>query len=78
MITPAIRNRKIEMTKGWAEASPILVAVEADDHKKANSTPAKRSFHSFDFILLGCVMFLVVVFKIYCLNRIIIQRFYCG
>ncbi|MEN9906926.1 MAG: hypothetical protein RLZZ540_67 [Bacteroidota bacterium] len=64
MIAPAIKNRKIEITKGWAEASPILVAVEADDHKKANSIPVKRSFHSFDFILLESDMAFVVVFKI--------------
>lgn len=64
MIVPAIRNRKIAITKGWAEISPILVAVEADDHKKANSMPASRSFHSFNLILLENVMHFVVVFKI--------------
>ena len=31
---------KIEITKGWAACNPILVAVEADAHKKANNIPA--------------------------------------
>lgn len=72
MIAPAIRNRKIEITKGCAVCSPILVAVDADAHKKANTIPMKMSFHSLDLAVLGSGMTLAVVFKISGLNRIII------
>lgn len=59
-----MRNRKIEITKGCAESSPILVAVDADAHKKAKAIPIKRSFHSLDLTVVACVTTFAVVFKI--------------
>jgi hypothetical protein len=40
MIIPATANLIWAMTNGWETSSEILVAVEADAHKKANATPA--------------------------------------
>ena len=44
MIPPAIRNRMVNKNNGSAERSPNLPAVEADAHKKANSTPMRTFF----------------------------------
>jgi hypothetical protein len=50
MIIPATANLICAMTKGCEESSAILVAVDADAHKKANSTPA--AIHLYSFLIL--------------------------
>jgi hypothetical protein len=50
MIIPATANLTCAMTKGCEESSAILVAVDADAHKKANSTPA--AIHLYSFLIL--------------------------
>ena len=52
MIIPATANLTCAMTKGCEASSAILVAVDADAHKKANSTPAQIHLYSF-LILYG-------------------------
>lgn len=51
MIIPAMANLTCAITKGWEEYSAILVAVEADAHKKANNTPA--TIHLYWFLILS-------------------------
>ena len=60
---PAMRNLKIEITKGWADSNPIFVAVEAEDHNKENRIPIKIIFHFLDFILVETLTVFVVYFK---------------
>ena len=54
----------MEITKGWAEFNPILVAVDADAHKIANAIPLKMSFHSLALFVPEIVTALIEVFKI--------------
>lgn len=50
MMIPATANLTWAMTKGCEESSAILVAVDADAHKKANTTPA--AIHLYSFLIL--------------------------
>jgi hypothetical protein len=50
MIIPATANLTCAITRGWEEFSAILVAVDADAHKKAKSTPA--AIHLYSFLIL--------------------------
>ena len=40
MIALPIKKRVTAITNGWADSKPILVATEAEDHKKAKTIPA--------------------------------------
>ena len=57
MMIPATANLTCAMTNGWEEPSAILVAVDADAHRKAKSTPATIHLYSF-------LIFFVLIFQI--------------
>ena len=53
MMIPATANLTCAITKGWEEFKAILVAVDADAKRKANSTPAATHLYSF---LIGLII----------------------
>jgi hypothetical protein len=46
MMNPAIKNRQLPITNGWASNSPILVAADAEAHNIAKNNPASIFFMS--------------------------------
>lgn len=51
MINPATANLTWAITNGWEESKAILVAVDADAHKNAKTTPATIHLYSCLIIL---------------------------
>jgi hypothetical protein len=52
MINPATANLTWAITSGCEESSAILVAVDADAHKRAKTIPAMIHLYSFLIVLL--------------------------
>lgn len=52
MIKPAIANLTCAITNGWDESKAILVAVDAEAHKKANRTPAPTHLYFFFMVYI--------------------------